>query len=108
MLDREFFLGFVKCHILYHASKEPVFGAEMAEELKRHGYDFGPGSLYPTLHRLESEGYLKQQPKVVGGKVRKYYTITEQGLEALNEARRKIRELVDEVLEDRYHKEASR
>lgn len=108
MLDREFFLGFVKCHILYHASKEPVFGAEMAEELKQHGYYLGPGSLYPTLHRLESEGYLKQQPKVVGGKLRKYYTITEQGLAALNEARHKIRELVEEVLEDRCHKQTDK
>lgn len=106
MLDREFFLGFVKIHILYHASSEPIFGAEIADELKRHGYYLGPGSLYPTLHRLESEGYLEQRPKVVGGKVRKYYTITEQGLATLNEARRKIRELVDEVLEDRKHKEA--
>lgn len=102
MLDREFFLGFVKCHILYHASRGPVFGAEMAEELGRHGYNFGPGSLYPTLHRLEREGYLEQQPKVVRGKVRKYYIITEQGLAALKEARGRIRELVDEVLENRH------
>jgi len=36
---------------------------------------------------------------VVSGKVRKYYTITPTGLAALEEARRKIRELVSEVLE---------
>ena len=29
--------------------------------------------------------------------MRKYYTITEQGVEALEEARRKIRELVEEA-----------
>jgi DNA-binding PadR family transcriptional regulator len=38
---------------------------------------------------------------VVGGKVRKYYTITERGLIALNEARQKIAELVNEVLLDK-------
>jgi len=100
MLDREFFLGFIKIHILYHASKEPIFGVEIAKELSRHGYYLSPGTLYPTLHRLETAGYLERNSKVVGGKMRKYYTITEQGVEALGEARRKIRELVEEVLEE--------
>jgi len=97
---KDFFLGFIKIHILYHASKEPIYGVEMLEELRRHGYRLGPGTLYPTLHRLVREGYLSQQRKLVGGKVRKYYTITEQGLVALDKARRKITELVDEVLEE--------
>ena len=100
MLDREFFLGFIKVHILYHASKESIFGTEIAEELSRHGYYLSPGTLYPTLHRLEKEGYLERTSQVVGGKVRKYYTITDQGLDVLKEARKKIRELVDEVLEE--------
>jgi DNA-binding PadR family transcriptional regulator len=100
MLYREFFLGFIKIKILYHASKEPISGVEMVEELKRHGYSLGPGTLYPTLHRLEREGYLKQRSEVIEGKARKYYRITEQGLEMLKEARRKIRELVDEVIEE--------
>ena len=56
MLDREFFLGFIKIHILYHASKETIFGVEIAEELARHGYSVSPGTLYPTLHRLEKAG----------------------------------------------------
>lgn len=97
MIDRGFFLGFIRIHILHHAAEAPIFGAEIAEELARHGYRLGPGTLYPTLHRLEQEGYLKQQPAVVGGKVRKYYTITERGLQVLHEARAKIGELVDEV-----------
>lgn len=100
MIDREFFLGFVKIHILYHASKEPIFGVGIVEELSRHGYYLSPGTLYPTLHRLAEEGYLKQDAKSVEGKVRKYYTITDSGLEVLRKARDKISELVDEVLDD--------
>lgn len=100
MVDRDFFLGFIRIHILYHASKEPIFGAEIIKELSRHGYYLSPGTLYPTLHRLKGEGYLEQSSKVVEGKVRKYYTITEQGAEVLRKARGKIRELVDEVLEE--------
>jgi len=97
---KDFFLGFIKIHILYHASKEPIYGVEILEELGRHGYQLSPGTLYPALHRLAREGYLSQQRKPVRGKVRKYYTITEQGLVALDEARRKIKELVYEVLEE--------
>jgi len=98
---QDFFLGFVKIHILYHASKEPIYGAEILEELGRHGYRLSPGTLYPTLHRLEREGYLAVEKKVVAGKVRKYYTATEQGLAVLGESKKKIAELVDEVLLDR-------
>ena len=98
---KDFFLGFVKIHILYHASKEPIYGVEILAELGRHGYRLSPGTLYPTLHRLEREGYLSMQGKIVGGKVRKYYTITERGLAILDEARKKIGELVDEVILDK-------
>jgi len=98
---KDFFLGFVKIHILYHASKEAICGVEIREELGRHGYQLSPGTLYPTLHRLEKDGYLKRQSRVVAGKVRSYYTITEKGGGALKEARGKIRELVTEVIEEK-------
>ncbi len=101
MLDREFFLGFIKIHILYHASKEPIFGIEIAEELARHGYSISPGTLYPTLHRLEKEGFLRSSSKVVNGRLRKYYQITDQGNMVLEQAKRKIRELVTEVIEEK-------
>ncbi|MBI4286998.1 MAG: helix-turn-helix transcriptional regulator [Chloroflexi bacterium] len=102
-MDREFFLGFIKVHILYHAAKGPVFGAEIVEELSRHGYNLGPGTLYPTLHRLENAGYLTRSSQAVGGKVRKYYAITEEGLKALGEAKKRIAQLVEEVLEEVDH-----
>jgi len=101
MLDREFFLGFIKIHILYHASKEPIFGVEIAEELARHGYRLSPGTLYPTLHRLKKEGYLESTSKVVGGRVRKYYQITAEGKLVLEQSKKKISELVTEVIEEK-------
>jgi DNA-binding PadR family transcriptional regulator len=96
---RDFFLGFVKIHVLHHAAQEPVYGLALIDELRRHGYELGPGTLYPLLHSLEAAGYLAREDRVVGGKVRKYYTITDPGRLALAEARVKIAELVDEVLE---------
>jgi PadR family transcriptional regulator, regulatory protein PadR len=97
---RDFFLGFVKIHILYHAAEEPVYGLAIIEELRRHGYELSPGTLYPILHNMERDGYLKHHDKNVEGKVRKYYTITNQGQKALQEAKVKIRELVDEILDN--------
>lgn len=100
---RDFFLGFVKIHILHHAEQEPVYGLALIQELQRHGYELSPGTLYPLLHQLETQGYLVHEERVVKGKVRKYYTITTTGSQALAEARQKIQELVDEVLEGQGH-----
>ena len=98
---RDVFLALVRVHVLHHAAKERIFGVEMMEELKRHGYDIGPGTLYPLLHSLEESGVLVSAQEVVGGKVRKYYRTTRSGDALLSELRAKIGELVDEVLEDR-------
>lgn len=95
---RYLFLGFVRIHILHHADKEPVFGTGIRGELARHGYDLGPGTLYPILHGLEKQGYLTSYDEVVRGKVRKYYRTTPAGSIALREAKEKIAELVEEVL----------
>jgi DNA-binding PadR family transcriptional regulator len=54
---REFFLGFIKIHILHHAGEEPVYGLALIAELQRHGYVLSPGTLYPVLHQLEEAGY---------------------------------------------------
>jgi len=98
---RDFFLGFIRIHVLHHAALEPVYGLAMMEELGRHGYDVSPGTLYPILHQMEDAGYLEREERVVEGRIRKYYHATEEGEAALVEAKGKIRELVDEVLEGR-------
>lgn len=102
---RETFLGFIRVHLLHHAIKEPVFGTEMIEELRRHGYVLSPGTLYPILHGLETAGYLRSEQRVVAGKVRRYYRSTARGAKALDRLKVKIRELTDEVLDERPHSE---
>lgn len=94
---RKLFLGFIHIHILYHAKKEPIFGAWMLEELAEHGYQISPGSLYPILHSMEANGLLEKEEQVVEGKVRKYYRITPAGEEVLREARQKALELTAEI-----------
>jgi DNA-binding PadR family transcriptional regulator len=103
-----FFGGFVRLHVLYHAVREPIFGVEMMEELGRHGYEVGAGTLYPLLHQLEEAGYLTSHTEVVAGKQRKYYSATPAGMAALDEAKAKLSELVSEVLDDKPPKPVSR
>lgn len=98
---RGLYLGFIRLHILYHASHEEIYGLAMMQELQRHGYDVSPGTLYPMLREMEEQGYLHRQDRVVGGKVRKYYTATDLGVQALAEARGKLDELASEVLDER-------
>jgi PadR family transcriptional regulator, regulatory protein PadR len=97
-LTRDFFLGFIRVHVLHHAAEEPVYGLALIEELNHHGYELSAGTLYPMLHALEEAGYLSRENRVVEGKVRKYYRATDLGQSVLAEARSRIRELVDEVL----------
>ncbi|RJQ40152.1 MAG: PadR family transcriptional regulator [Dehalococcoidia bacterium] len=96
---RNLFLGFIRLHILYHASREPVYGLSLMEELERHGYRMSPGTLYPILHQMESNGFLSSEKSVIGGKIRKYYWITEEGNLALLQSYEKIKELSDELNE---------
>ncbi|MFH0904713.1 MAG: PadR family transcriptional regulator [Methanobacteriota archaeon] len=97
---RNIFLGFIRIHILYNASKEEIFGVEIMKELKKHGYSISPGTLYPILHSLENQKYLTSRKEVVRGKVRKYYKITKKGSIVLDKSKIKIKELVNEVFEE--------
>jgi PadR family transcriptional regulator PadR len=102
-LDRQFFLGFVRTHILFHAAEGPICGVEITEELSHHGYRLSPGTLYPVLHGLARLGYVRCVPKVEQGRVRKYYAITAHGQWALGKAKERLKELVKEVLEGEDH-----
>jgi DNA-binding PadR family transcriptional regulator len=95
---RDVFLAFVRVHLLHHAAADRIYGLEMIEELRRHGYEIGPGTLYPILHDLEESGFIRSEQEVIAGKVRKYYRISAAGRAALTQLKGKIRELVREVL----------
>jgi DNA-binding PadR family transcriptional regulator len=95
---REFLRGAVRLHILHHAARGEVHGAWMASELARHGYTISPGSLYPTLHKMEAEGLITSRTQVVDGRVRRSYVATAKGRKTLQTMKRQLRELANEVL----------
>jgi DNA-binding PadR family transcriptional regulator len=98
--DQEFYGGLIRLHILHHAAQEPVFGLWLMEELRRHGYRIGPGTLYPILHSLEERGVLRSSSQRDGRTVRRMYSATAKGRRTLGRAKGKVRELFGEILED--------
>jgi DNA-binding PadR family transcriptional regulator len=90
--------GAVRLHMLHHAAEGEIHGVWMAEELARHGYQISPGTLYPLLHRMESQGLLMSRRTIVDGRVRRCYTATGQGREELSRQRAALAELAGEVL----------
>lgn len=98
---RKLFLGFIQIHILYHAKKEPLYGSWLLQELKEHGYQISPGTLYPILHGMEKDRLLQKTEVLVDGKIRKYYTITTDGEAILVEAKQKAYELFSEIKDNK-------
>lgn len=96
---RDLMLGFIRIHVLHHAGREPIYGTGIFGELERHGYKLSWGTLYPLLHDLTAQGYLDREERVVDGKLRKYYRITPVGQLALDTARAKALDLVNEITE---------
>jgi DNA-binding PadR family transcriptional regulator len=98
-LNREILLGFWKVHILHHAAEGPLVGQWMLHELREHGYQVSPGTLYPLLRRMEKTGWLRcRVDKKAGPKARREYFLTAVGREALKEVLVYLQELRGEVV----------
>ena len=101
-VDREFLLAFWKLHILHHAGEEPVVGQWMMRELRRHGYEISPGTLYPLLARMERRGWVRSKVDPQRGpRARKEYTLTPEGRSVLALLRRHLDELHRELVPGR-------
>jgi DNA-binding PadR family transcriptional regulator len=101
LLTREILLGFWKVHILHHAAERPIIGQWVLTELRRHGYDISPGTLYPLLKRLERNGWLRSEAAVGEGKRRRrYYHLTTRGAAVLDVLRDTVIELHHEIVEE--------
>ncbi|HLA81971.1 MAG TPA: PadR family transcriptional regulator [Thermoleophilia bacterium] len=90
--------------LLAHAEK-PLYGYQIAKELEGFGggLPVKQGTLYPVLRSLESGGLLTSEVEPsVTGPPRRYYSVTEEGRQAIalwREAWIRTREFVDAVLE---------
>ncbi len=103
---REILLGFWKVHILHHADEGPVYGQWMLSELRRHGYDVSPGTLYPLLQRMERYGWLRcEHEPERGPRARKNYFLTDEGRKVLEIVKDQVEEMYREVVLEPREKE---
>ncbi len=98
--NQELYIGLVRLHVLHHASQGAIFGLGIIQELGRHGYRLGPGTIYPLLHGMEGRGWLRVQQQLVEGRKRKTYIATASGRRALRVAREQVRQLYEEMCEE--------
>ncbi len=98
-VEREVLLSFYKVHLLHHASRGPVVGHWALRELRRHGTEVSPGTLYPLLARMERRGWLRGEAAPGGGpRARREYRLGEKGREVLRLLQEAVRELHAEVV----------
>ena len=95
-VTREILLSLWKVHILHHAAEQPIIGQWVLAELRRHGYDISPGTLYPLLKRMERNGWLRCKVDGGGLRARRFYYLTPAGRAVLD----LVREFVDELHEE--------
>jgi PadR family transcriptional regulator PadR len=97
---REILLAFWKVHILHHASEAPIHGQWIITELRRHGYEISPGTLYPLLNRMARYGWLKCRKVPGGARARKDYRLTTAGRKVLALVRAQVEEMYEEVVQE--------
>lgn len=94
------FKGALPTLILEALAAEPSYGYRIAQSIKERSsgvLDFKEGTLYPALHKLESEGHVESYETVENGRARRCYRITRPGRAVLTKDRAEWRELSQAV-----------
>src|SRR3989338_1870147 len=81
-------MGLVKLGILAVLNKNKLHGYEILKKLeeKSHGYcSVSVGSVYPALKELKKMNLIRSEKKIVKGRKRIIYEITEEGRGALKD-----------------------
>lgn len=91
MIEKELVAASTEPLILSLLAKGESYGYELIQEVKRLSGDklnWTDGMLYPVLHRMEHNGWVKSRwVDMENGRKRKYYSIKKRGHQALKEKR---------------------
>ena len=86
MSSSQILKGILEGCLLSIIAKGETYGYEMMEILYSYGFTMvSEGSIYPLLLRMKKEGLVVTSQKALpsGGPKRKYYSLTEKGIEEL-------------------------
>src|ERR1700751_901524 len=91
MIAKELVAASTEPLILSLLSRGESYGYELIQEVKHLSVDkiqWTDGMLYPVLHRMEDNGWIKSRwVEIENGRRRKYYSIRKGGQQALKEKR---------------------
>jgi PadR family transcriptional regulator, regulatory protein PadR len=90
------FKGTLPTLILETLAAEPNHGYRIAQQIKERSrgvLDFKEGTLYPALHKLQSQGHVVSYELAENGRPRRYYRITASGRRTLARDRAEWRNL---------------
>ena len=83
MIQRELLKGTLSTIILQLlAQNGRMYGYEITQKVKELTQDkilLKEGSLYPALHKLEADGFIRVEDVMTGKRLRRYYSLTQQG-----------------------------
>lgn len=105
----DFLNGVPELVVLRLLSQRPMYGYELVKAIEQssgQGLEFGEGSIYPVLHRLEAEGALSSRRMEVAGRSRVVYRVTVPGKRKLSEALeawRRVVSAVEKIMESDEH-----
>jgi DNA-binding PadR family transcriptional regulator len=75
-----------------------MYGYEITQEVKKltsGKIDISEGALYPILHKFEANDLLTTEKVFIGKRVRKYYTITNSGLEEVLKMSEELNDFIE-------------
>lgn len=101
-IDRSLVSGSLTMLLLGLMEEKDMYGYEMIENLcnkSQNVFELKAGTLYPLLHSLEEKHFLTSYDQEVGGKVRKYYSITKEGRKELKRKKEEWKEYSDAVVQ---------
>jgi DNA-binding PadR family transcriptional regulator len=99
MYNKELTKGTLQPIILKLISeRNKMYGYEITQEVKAltlGKIDISEGALYPILHKLEAKGVLETEKVYLGKRVRKYYSVTQEGKQAVLEISQEINNFIE-------------
>ena len=99
-VDKSLVSGSTMMLILKLLEEKDMYGSEMIETLREKSenvFELKAGTLYPLLHGLEEKTFVKSYEQEVGGKTRKYYSITKEGKKQLRHKEKEWKEYAGAV-----------
>ena len=91
-MDIQLKKGILDLCVLYAISRSESYGYKIINDLQGI-IDISESTLYPILKRLEAGGYLTTRTAEHGGRLRRYYKITDFGLAKLRSGRDDLLEI---------------